>query len=114
VLGLRRTYHGPGNHLGHTRWYSLVTWVKWKLVSVRLEIGLISAQDRYMVCAECTTTKKSFLAHPMVLLGDVGPVEARFGPFKVVLISALDGCTVCVECSTGMEIILGTSDGTPK
>jgi hypothetical protein len=24
---------------------------------------------------------KSFQAHPMVLLGDVGQVEARFGPF---------------------------------
>jgi hypothetical protein len=28
---------------------SLVTWVKWKLVSVYLEIVLISAQDRCMV-----------------------------------------------------------------
>jgi hypothetical protein len=25
---------------------------------------------------------KSFLAHPMVLLGDVGQVEARFGLFR--------------------------------
>jgi hypothetical protein len=24
---------------------------------------------------------KSFQAHPMVLLGDIGQVEARFGPF---------------------------------
>jgi hypothetical protein len=24
---------------------------------------------------------KSFWAHPIVLLGDVGQVEARFGPF---------------------------------
>jgi hypothetical protein len=29
-----------------------VTWVKWKLVSVRLEIALISTQDKYTVCAE--------------------------------------------------------------
>jgi hypothetical protein len=24
---------------------------------------------------------KSFQAHPLVLLGDIGQVEARFGPF---------------------------------
>jgi hypothetical protein len=29
-------------------------YVKWKLVSVRLEIVLVSAQDRCTVCAECT------------------------------------------------------------
>jgi hypothetical protein len=46
-----------------------MTWVKWKLVSVWLEI---------------------------------------------VLVSALDGCMVCVECTTGMEVILGTPDGTPR
>jgi hypothetical protein len=40
VHGLRRMYHGPGNHFGHTRWYFSVTWVKWKLVLVRLEIVL--------------------------------------------------------------------------
>jgi hypothetical protein len=57
-------------------------WVKWKLILVCLEIILILAQDRYTVCAECTTAKRSFLAHPMVLLGDVGLVEARFGPFR--------------------------------
>jgi hypothetical protein len=33
---------------------------------------------------------------------------------ETVLISALDRCTVCAECTTGMEIILGTPDGTPR
>jgi hypothetical protein len=37
---------------GQTRWYSYVTWVKWKLVSVQLEIALILTQDGYTVCAE--------------------------------------------------------------
>jgi hypothetical protein len=50
----------------------------------------------------------------MVLLGDLGLVEVRFGPFTEVLISVLDGCTVCAECTMGMEIILGTTDGTPR
>jgi hypothetical protein len=27
VHDLRLVYHGHGNHFGHTRWYSLVTWV---------------------------------------------------------------------------------------
>ena len=31
-----------------------MTWLKWKLVSVHLEIVLILTQDRYTVCAECT------------------------------------------------------------
>jgi hypothetical protein len=41
VYGLRRMYHRSGNHFGHTRWYTYVTWVKWKLVSFGLEIVLI-------------------------------------------------------------------------
>jgi hypothetical protein len=69
VQGLRRIHHGHGNQFGHTRWYSLVMWVKWKLILVHLEIVLICAQDR---------------------------------------------CTDCGECTTGMEIILGTPDGTPS
>jgi hypothetical protein len=31
-----------------------MTWVKWKLVSVHLEIVLISTQDRYTFCAKRT------------------------------------------------------------
>jgi hypothetical protein len=50
----------------------------------------------------------------MVLLGDVGQVEALSVHLEIVLISALDGCTVCAECTIGMEIILGTPDGTPR
>jgi len=69
VHGLCRMYLGHGNHFGHTRSYSYETLVKRKLVSVRLEVVLISGQHRY---------------------------------------------TVCVECTRGMEIILGTADGTPR
>jgi hypothetical protein len=59
-----------------------VTWVKWKLVEVCLEIVLISVQDRCMVCAECTTNMEIILGTPLVLLGDMGQVEAHFGPFR--------------------------------
>jgi hypothetical protein len=50
----------------------------------------------------------------MVLLGDVGQVEAHFSLLEKVLISAQDRCTVCDESTTGMEIALGTADGTPR
>ena len=33
---------------------------------------------------------------------------------EVVLVSAQDRCTVCADCTTGMKIILGTPDGTPR
>jgi hypothetical protein len=55
--------------------------VKWKLVSVRLEIVLVSTQDRCMVYAKRTIASKIILTHPMVLLGDVGQVKARFSSF---------------------------------
>ena len=31
-----------------------MTWLKWNLVSMRLEIVLVSVQDRCMVCAKLT------------------------------------------------------------
>jgi hypothetical protein len=52
------------------------------LDSVRLEIVLILTQDRCTVSAERTTGSAIVWTHPMVLLGDVAQVEARFGPFK--------------------------------
>ena len=55
--------------------------VKWKLVSVRLEVVLISAQDRCTVARNVPRAWKSLWAHPMVLLGDVSHVKAHFGPF---------------------------------
>ena len=58
-----------------------MTWVMSNLVSIRLETVLVSLQDRSMVCAKHTMAQKSFLTHPMVLLGDKAQVEAHFGPF---------------------------------
>ena len=55
--------------------------LKWKLVSVHLEIVLILTQDGCMVCAERTTGSEMVLAHPMELLGDVGHVESCFDLF---------------------------------
>jgi len=50
-------------------------------VSVRLEMLLMSVQDRCMVCAKRTIGSETVLDAPMVLLGDEAQVEARFGLF---------------------------------
>ena len=80
--GLRQWQHRLRNHFGCTQWYSDVTWVKWILVSIHLEIVLVSTQDRSTVCAERTIGSKINLVHLMVLLGDVDEVEARFSLFR--------------------------------
>jgi hypothetical protein len=41
-----------------------ITWVKWKLVSVRLDIVLISTQDRCKVCAKHTIGSEISLDAP--------------------------------------------------
>jgi cytochrome b len=52
--GLWQIHHGQENNFGHTPWYSMVMYANWKLVSFRLEIVLVSTQDRCMVCTERT------------------------------------------------------------
>jgi hypothetical protein len=50
-----------------------------------------------------------FSAHPMVLVGDIGQVEACFGLLED---SVNLGARFAPECTTGMEIFLSTPDGT--
>jgi hypothetical protein len=52
VHGLCQMYHRLKGHVGHNRWYYLVTRLKWKHVSVYLEIVLIMMQDSCSVCAD--------------------------------------------------------------
>ena len=52
-----------------------------KLVSVHLEIVLVSVQDRCTVCAKRTIDLDINFNAPMVLLGDEAQVEARFSLF---------------------------------
>ena len=47
-------YHRLRNHFGHTQWCFKVMRLKWKLVSVYLEIVLILTQDGCTVYAERT------------------------------------------------------------
>ena len=58
-----------------------MTRVKWKLVSIRLEVVLTLTQDRCTVCGERTTGSEIDLEAPNGILGDEGQAEARFGPF---------------------------------
>ena len=53
----------------------------WNLISIRLEIVLVLAQDRCTVCPDGTIGSEIILDKPMELLGDVGHVEPRFNPF---------------------------------
>ena len=57
-----------------------MTLVLWKLVSVRLEIVLVSVQDRCTVCVKRTIGLDSVINAPMVLLGDEAQVEPHFSP----------------------------------
>jgi hypothetical protein len=52
VHGLRRTYHWLRNHFGRIQWNSLVTRVMWNLISVYLEMVLVSVQDIGTVCVK--------------------------------------------------------------
>jgi hypothetical protein len=47
-------YYRLRSHFRCTRWYSLVTRLKWKLVSVHFEIVLILMQDRCAISVEYT------------------------------------------------------------
>ena len=57
---------------------------------------------------------KSFWMHPMELLGDVGLVESRIGPFGDNVSVGSDRGTVCAKRSIGSEIVLNAPDGTPR
>jgi hypothetical protein len=56
-------------------------WVMWNLISVRLDIVLVSVQDRCKVCAERTMSSKIILDTPEEHLGDMGHVQSHFDPF---------------------------------
>ena len=57
-----------------------MTWVLWNHVSDRLEIVLVSVEDRCMVCAKRCICSDIVFNAPMVLLGDEAQVEAPFSP----------------------------------
>ena len=42
------------NQFGQTRWNYYMKCIIWNLALVQLEIVLVSVQDSWMVCAQCT------------------------------------------------------------
>ena len=82
-------------------------------VSVRLEMVLVSVQDRCTICAKRTIGLETVLDALMVLLGDEAQVQAHFGVF-LVLVLTQDRCAVCAERTIGSEIVLDAPDGTPR
>jgi hypothetical protein len=86
----------------------------WNLVSVRLETILVSMQDWCMVCANVRQAQKSFWTHTMELLGDVGHVESRSGPFGDSFNFDTSWCTVCDKCAISLEIILDAPNSSPR
>jgi hypothetical protein len=60
VHSLCRTYHRLEKHFAHTQ----VTWVMWNLLSIHLEMVLVSVQDRCTVWTEHTTGLEIILDAP--------------------------------------------------
>jgi hypothetical protein len=75
VQGLRQTYQ----RLKKSSW-THPTWVLWNLVSVYLEIVLVSVQDWCKVCVKHTRGSKVILDASNDL-SDEAQVEARISPF---------------------------------
>ena len=59
----------------------------WNLISVHLEIVLVSVQDRCMVWAKRTIGSEIVWTHPMVLIGDVGHVNLISVCLETLLVS---------------------------
>jgi hypothetical protein len=78
-----------------------------------MEIMLISAQDRCMVCVERTLGTNIILdkldGTPM--FDQVKLVSVHL---ETVLMSMQDRCIICAKCVIGSEIVLDAPDGTPS
>ena len=90
-----------------------MTRLKWKPISVRLEIVLILTQDRSTVCVERTIGSEIVLD---TLNSKVTWVIWNLASFRLetVLVSGQDRCMVRARHTTGLEIILEAPDGTTR
>ena len=89
-------------------------WVRSNLVLVRLEMVLVSVQDRCTVCTKCTIGSEIVLDAPDGTPRQRGSRGSSFWRLEIVLILTRDGCTVGAERTIGSEIILDALDGTPR
>ena len=86
--------------------------MKWKLISVHLEIVLISTQDKFAL--KVPQAWKSFWTYSMVLLGTWVKGRLVSVRFEIVLILTQDRCMICAERAIVLEVLLGAPDGTPR
>jgi hypothetical protein len=100
VHGLCQTYHRLSNHSGHTRWYSKVAMLKWKLVSVRLETVLLSVQDYSTVYAKRRNHFGRTQCFSWVTWVKWKLVSVCL---EIVLILTQNRCTVCAERTIGLK-----------
>ena len=91
-----------------------MTRLKWKLVSVHLEIVQILTQDRCTVCAEHTIGSEIVSDAPdgtpwcWVMWNLVSIC------LEIVLVLVQDRCTVCAKRIISSEIILDAPNGTTR
>jgi hypothetical protein len=76
----------------------------------RVEIVLVSVQDRCIVCAKRTIGLEIVLDKR-----DGSPMEAHFSSFgDCSNLYSRDRCPVCAERTVSLEIILDAPDRTPR
>jgi hypothetical protein len=85
-----------------------VTWVILNLVSVRLEMVLVSVQDRCMVCGKCT------IGSGIVLDATRLKWKLILVCLEIVLILTQDRCTISAKHTMGSQIVLDAPDGIPR
>jgi hypothetical protein len=92
-----------------------VTRLKWKLVSVLLDIVLILTQDRCTICVERTIGSKIVLNSPdgTPRLHGSHEISLLFC-FETVLVSVRDRCMVCARRTIALEIVLDALNCTTR
>jgi hypothetical protein len=83
----------------------MVMWVMWYLVLVRLEIVLVSVQDRL----RNRFGRTRWYSKVMRLKWKLDSVS-----LEILLILMQDRCTFCAKRTIGSEIVLDTPDGTAR
>jgi hypothetical protein len=96
-------------------------WVMWNLISVRLEIVLVSVQYRCSVCKNgaqfvlnVPPDRKSSWTHPVELLGEWVVWNLISVRLETAILSVQHKSRVCAERTIGSEIILDAPDDTPR
>jgi hypothetical protein len=83
------------------------------LSSFRGSVNL-GASEVHGLRRTCHELRNHFLAHLIVLLVAWIMQKLILIYLEIVLISTQDRCTICSKYTTGIKIILGTPDDTPR